>query len=102
MSPFLSIVYKDWINKCSQADEYATIGSCKIALLLFADYLVLFSSADSDFQRALNSFADAYNAVGMKMRTAETEVLYLSRNPDQCVLQLIEAPLEQSWGCIHE
>ena len=51
----------NWINKCSRADECATIGNCKISRLLFADDLVLLSSTESGLQRALNSFADAYN-----------------------------------------
>ena len=47
------------------------------------------------FQRALNSFADACNTAGMKISTAKTEVLHLSRNPDQCVLQVNGATLKQ-------
>ena len=31
----LFIVYMNWINKCSPADEYATIGNCKVSRLLF-------------------------------------------------------------------
>ena len=85
----------NWIDKCSQADGCATIGNCKISRLLFADDLVLLSSAESGLQRALNSFADACNTAGMKISTAKTEVLHLSRNPDQCVLQVNGATLKQ-------
>ena len=45
-------------------------------------------------QRTLNSFADACNTAGMKISTAKTEVLHLSRNLDQCVLQVIGATLK--------
>ena len=83
LSLLLFIVYMNWIDKCSQADECATIGNCKISRLLFADDLVLLSSTESGLQRALNSFADACNTAGMKISTAKTEVLHLSRNPDQ-------------------
>ena len=83
LSPLLFIVYMNWIDKCSQADECAMIGNCKISRLLFADDLVLLSFTESGLQRALNSFADAYNTAGMKISTAKTEVLHLSRNPDQ-------------------
>ena len=44
----------------------------------------------------------------MKISTAKTEVLHLSRNPDQCVLQVNGATLKLvekikvSWGCIYE
>ena len=85
----------NWIDKYSQADECATIGNCKISRLLFADDLVLLSSTESGLQRALNSFADACNTAGMKISTAKTEVLHLSRNPDQCVLQVNGATLKQ-------
>ena len=95
LSPILFIVYMNWIDKYSQANECATIGNCKITRLLFADDLVLLSSTESGLQRALNSFADACNTAGMKISTAKTEVLHLSRNPDQCVLQVNGATLKQ-------
>ena len=95
LSPLLFIVYMNWIDKYSQADECATIGNCKISRLLFADDLVLLSSTESGLQRALNSFADACNTAGMKISTAKTEVLHLSRKPDQCVLQVNGATLKQ-------
>ena len=85
----------NWIDKCSQADECATIGNCKISRLLFANDLVLLSSTESGLQRALNSFADACNTAGMKISTAKTKVLHLSRNPDQCLLQVNGATLKQ-------
>ena len=85
----------NWIDKCSQADKCATIRNCKINRLLFADDLVLLSSTESGLQRKLNSFADACNIAGMKLSSAKTEVLHLSRNPDQCVLQVNGATLKQ-------
>ena len=94
LSPLLFIVYMNWIDKCSQADECVTIGNCKISRLLFADDLVMLSSTESGLQRALNSFADVCNTAGMKISTAKTEVLHLSRNPGQCVLQVNGATLK--------
>ena len=85
----------NWIDKYSRADECATIGNCKINRLLFADVLVLLSYTESGLQGALNSFADAYDTVGMKISTAKTEVLHLSRSPDQCMLQANGATLKQ-------
>ena len=67
----------NWIDKCSQADECAMVGKCKISRLLFADDLVLLSSTESGLQRALNRFADACDTAGMKTSTAKTEVLHL-------------------------
>ena len=57
--------------------------------------MALLSSTESGLQRALNSFADACNTAGIKISTAKTEVLHLSRNPDQCVLQVNGATLKQ-------
>ena len=88
LSPLLFIVDMNWIDKCSQADECAMIGNCKISRLLFADDLVLLSSTQSGLQRALNSFADACDTAGMKINTAKTKILHLSRNPDQYVLKV--------------
>ena len=85
----------NWTDKCNLADECATIGNWKISRLLFADDLLLLSSTASGIQRALNSFANACNTAGMKISTAKTEVLHLSRNPDQCVLQVNGATLKQ-------
>ena len=65
----------NWIDQCSQADECATIGKCKISRLLFADDLVLLSSTESGLHRALNSFADACDTSAMKISTAKTDVL---------------------------
>ena len=82
LSPLLYIVYMNWIDKCSEADECATIGNCKINRLLFADDLVLLSSTESGHQRALNSFANACNTAGMKISMVKTEALHPSRKPD--------------------
>ena len=95
LSPLFFTVYMNWIDKCSQADECATIGKCKISRLLFADDLVLLSSTKSDLQRALNSFADACDTGAMKISTTKTDVLQETfKEPDQCVLQVNGATLK--------
>ena len=51
----------------------------------------------SGLRSALNSFADACDTARMKISTAKTEVLYVSRrNPDQCSLQVTGATLKQA------
>ena len=96
LPPLLFIVSINWIDKCNQADECDTIGNCKISRLLFADDSVLLSSTESGFQRALNIFADSSDTARIKISTAKTEVLRLSRNPDQCVLPANVATLKRS------
>ena len=95
LSPLLFIVYMNWIDKCSQANECATLGICKISRLLFADDLDLLSSTESGHQRKFNSFSDACNTAGMKISTAKTELFHLSRNPDHSSLQVNGATLKQ-------
>ena len=115
LSSLIFIVYMNWINKRSQADEFhhcleiaKLIGNYKISSLLFANGLVLLFSTESGLQRALNSIVDACHTAGMKISLAKTEILHLSRNPDQCELQVNGATLKQvrevqvSWGSIHE
>ena len=71
------------------------LGIAKSVVCYLLMILVLLSSTESGLQRALNSFADACNTAGMKISTAKTEELHLSRNPDQCVLQVNGATLKQ-------
>ena len=70
--------------------EIAKLVVCYSQMIWFS-----LSSTESGLQRALNSFADACNTTGMKISTAKTEVLHLSRNPDQCVLLVNGATLKQ-------
>ena len=44
LSFLLFIVYINWIDNASQADECAAIGNCEISRLIFTDDLVLLSS----------------------------------------------------------
>ena len=77
LTPHIFVVNMNWIDKSSQADACATIGNYKISRLLFADDLVLLSFTESGLHPALNSFADACEAAGMKISTAKIEVFYV-------------------------
>ena len=92
----LSFSLFTWIGSTNTAKLMSVprLGNCKISRLLFANDLALLSSTKSGVQRALNSFADACNTARMKISTAKTEVLHLSRNPDQCLLQVNGATLK--------
>ena len=95
LSPLLFITYMNWIDRRSQASECVKIGSFKTNRLLFADDLVLLADSESGLQRALDGFAAACDYAGMKISTAKTEVLHLSRNPVQCSLQVGGVKLKQ-------
>ena len=95
LSPLLFITYMNWIDRRSQTSECVRIGSFKISRLLFADDLVLLADSESGLQRALDGFAAACDYAGMKISTAKTEVLHLSRKPVQCSLQVGGVKLKQ-------
>ena len=85
----------NWNDKCSPADECATIRNYKISCLLIADDLVLLSSTESGLRLSLNRLADAYDTAGMKISTTKYKILHFSRNPDQCVLLVNRATLKE-------
>ena len=85
----------NWIDRRSQTSECVKIGSFKISRLLFADNLVLLADSESGIQRALGGFAAAGDYAGMKISTAKTEVLHLSRKPVLCSLQVGGMKLKQ-------
>ena len=56
--------------------------------MAFADDLILLAESETGLQRLLDGFAAACDNAGMKISTAKSEVLHLSRNPVKCALQL--------------
>ena len=55
----------------------------------------MFADSESSLQRALDGFAAACDYAGIKISTAKTEVLHLSRKPVQCSLQVGGVKLKQ-------
>ena len=49
------MVYMNRIGKCSQADERAIIGDCKISRMRFADAFVVHFTTESALQCDLNT-----------------------------------------------
>ena len=74
----------DKIDKDGSSSIGVTFGECNVRRLLFADDLALLSSNKSNLQYALDRFSDACLDVGMKISTAKTEIMCLSRHPVQC------------------
>ena len=64
-----------------------TFEECNARRLLFANDFVLLISNKSDFQYALDRFSDAFLDAGIKISTAKTEIMCLSRHPFQCSFQ---------------
>ena len=55
----------------------------------------MLADSESGLQRALDGFATACDYAGIKVSTAKTEVLHLSRKPVQCSLQVGGVKLKQ-------
>jgi len=83
------------IESYSRTDEGVTVGSCKINRLIFADDLVLLAPSQQGLQHTLDQSFVACDRAGMKIRTKNTGVRSLSRNPRQCMLQVSGDTLQQ-------
>ena len=84
----------DKIDRDSSSSSGVTLGQCNVRRLLFADDLTLLSSNKSDLQYALNRFSDACSNAGMKISTAKTEIMCMSRHPVQCSFQTNRVTLQ--------
>ena len=70
----------DKIGKDSSSSSGVTIRKYNVPRLLFVDDLGLLSSNKSDLQNALDGFSDICLDAGMKISTAETEIMCLPRH----------------------
>ena len=77
----------DKIDKDSSSSIGIRFEKCNVWRLLFADDLALLSSNKRNLLYALHRFSDACLDAGMKISTAKTEIMCLSRHPVQCFFQ---------------
>ena len=71
----------DKINKDIFSSSGVTFGECNVRRLMFADNLALLNSNKSDLEDALKRLSDACLDAGMKISTAKTEIMCMSRHP---------------------
>ena len=95
LSPILFAVFMDRIEKRSRGPECVKIGDVEVSRLLFADDLVILASNQDDLQRALERFAAECEVDGMRVSTSKTEVMVLSRQPENCTLHVDGVQLRQ-------
>ena len=69
---------------CSSGLQF---GGLQIALLLFADDVVLMASSVCDLQHSLDRFAAECEAAGMRISTSKSEAMVLSRKQVYCLQQ---------------
>jgi len=76
------------VNKVFCHTTMSLNARCRIKQLLFADNIVLLESSEQGtLQSALDWFSAVCDQVRMKIATENSEVLCLTRNPRQCMLQ---------------
>ena len=80
------------IDRDSSCSSGITFGEGNVQHLLFA----LLSSNKSDLQYTIDWFSDTCLDAGMKISTAKTEIMCLSRHPVQCSLQTNGVTLQQT------
>ena len=94
--PHLFIICMDKIDSDSFSCSGVTFGECNVWRLLFADDLALLSLNRSNLQYAFDRFSDASLDAKMKISTAKTKIICLSRHPVQYSFQTNGVILQQT------
>uniref|UniRef100_A0A8C5CGF6 Reverse transcriptase domain-containing protein n=1 Tax=Gadus morhua TaxID=8049 RepID=A0A8C5CGF6_GADMO len=95
LSPILFVIYMDRLSRRSRGREGLQFGGLRISSLLFADYVVLIGSSACDLQHSLDRLAAECEAAGMRISTAKSESMTLSRKPVDCLLRVGNESLAQ-------
>uniref|UniRef100_A0A8C5A4J3 ribonuclease H n=1 Tax=Gadus morhua TaxID=8049 RepID=A0A8C5A4J3_GADMO len=98
LSPILFVIYMDRISRRSRGGEGLQFGGLRISSLLFADDVVLIGSSACDLQHSLDRLAAECEAAGMRISTAKSEAMTLSRKPVDCLLRVGNESLAQVKG----
>ena len=77
------MIFKDRISKHSRDGEGLQFGGLRISTLLFADDV---ASSACDLQHSVDRLAVECEAAWMRMSTAKSEDMTLSREPVDCLL----------------
>ena len=95
LSPLLFIIFMDRISRRSTTPDCVTMGNARVESLLFADDVARLASSSSGLQRALDRFAAECTMAGMQISTKKTEVMVLSRQKEQCAVNVNGTSLNQ-------
>ena len=93
-SPLLFIIYMDKKDRGNLCSSGVTFGKCNVRRLLFADDLALLCSNKRNLQYALDQFSEACLDAEMKISTAKTEIMCMSKHPVQYSFQTNEITLQ--------
>jgi len=95
LSPLLFIIYTNWMTIAVKPMSVPRLEIAKSIVCCSQMTWFCFLPLNLVLQCSLNDFAAARVNAGMKISTFKAEVLHLSRNPDQCSLQVSGASLKQ-------
>ena len=95
LSPLLFIIFMDRISRRSTTPDCVTMGNARVESLLFADDIARLASSSAGLQRALDRFAAECTMAGMQISTKKTEVMVLSRQKEECAVNVNGTPLDQ-------
>ena len=95
LSPLLFIIFMDRISRRSTTPECVTMGNARVESLLFADDIARLASSSTGLQRALDRFTAECTMAGMQISTKKTEVMVLSRQKEECAVNVNGTPLDQ-------
>lgn len=86
LSPLLFIIFMDRISRRSTTQDCIKVGDVKVESLLFADDIARLASTAAGLQQAMDRFAAECSASGMQISVKKTEIMVVSRQPEQCAL----------------
>ncbi len=95
LSLILFVIFMDRISRRSCGEGCVWLGNLRIALLLFADIVVLLASSARDVQQALGWFAVECEVVGMRVSTSKSKAIVLCWKKVDYLLRLGDELLPQ-------
>ena len=95
LTPLLFIIFMDTISRRTTTPDCVKIGNARVESLLFADDVARLASSSAGFRRALDQFAIECTLAGMQINIKKTEVMVLSRQNEQCDVNINGNPLNQ-------
>ena len=95
LSPLVFIIFMDRISRRSTTPDCVTVRNARVESLLFADDIARLAFSGTGLQRTLDRFATECTMADMQISTKKTEVMVLSRQREQCVVNVNGTPLNQ-------
>ena len=95
LSPLLFIIFMDRISHGSTTPDCVKTGTARVEPLFFSDDVARLASSSAGFQCALDRFAIECALAGMQINTKKTEIMVLSRQKEQCDVNINGNPLNR-------